>query len=400
MHSRHWHPRLWLARLVVAVAAVVVALFGVAAAVHAGTYSFTGTIPVTLTGSGVTVDILAGSSADTVDIQATTLRIQVAGGESLTLRYPGPTPGTLNNNAGLTACRNVGGNNDVVVTGPVTVTFTPDSSTQCVASSGGGGGGGGGVSSIAPYAAQSQPNGGETVDVGTAANILWSAGGSQVVSVRLSLSTDGGATYPVIIADNETNDGVYAWTVPDLPTTMARVKIEALVTGGTVGASDASDADFVIRKLPSTIVPAETITEDKNLLPPPEPVQPLCIGGSRIKGPLPAVYYCGMDGKRYVFPNQETYLSWYPDFKGVVLIDAAVLAKIPIGGNITYKPGSLVKVQTDPKVYAVSKGGLLRWIETEDAAVALYGTGWAKLVHDVPDVFFLNYVIGPPIVGP
>jgi hypothetical protein len=385
-----------MTRLFLAVGAVVVALLGVASAVHAGTYSFTGTIPVTLTGSGVTLEILAGSSADSVDIQASTLTVQVAGGESLTLRYPGPTPGTLTNGGGLTACNNVGGNNDVTVAGPRTVTFTPDSSTPC-APSGGGGGGGGGPAVVAPYAAVSQPNGGETVDVGSTVNVYWTAGGSQVGSVRLALSTDGGATYPTIISADEPNDGFYAWTVPDMPTTAARVRIEALVTGGAVGASDASNADFSIRKLPSTVVPAPTIAEDKNLQPPPVPAKPLCIGGSRIKGPLPAVYYCGMDGKRYVFPNQATYYSWYLDFKGVVALSADTLAKIPLGGNITFKPGTLVKVQTDPKVYVVSKGGLLRWVQTEAAAVALFGKGWAKLVHDVPDVFFVDYVIGPPI---
>lgn len=397
MQGKRWHPRVWLMRLLVALGAVVVTLLGIAGSVHAGTYTFSDAIPVTLTGSGITLQILAGSSADTVDIQATTLTVQVAGGETLTVRYPGPNPGTLNNASGISACNNVGGNNDVRVNGPATVTFTPDSSTQCVASSGGGGGGGGGSLAVAPYATLSQPNGGGTFDAGTTVNVYWSAGGSQVGAVRLSLSTDDGATYPTVIADNEANDGFYAWTVPDLPTAAARVRVEALVTGGTVGASDASDAPFAIRALPATVVPAETINEDKNL--PPPPVTPLCIGGTRIKGPLPAVYYCGTDGKRYVFPDQQTYFSWYPDFKGVVGIDAATLAKIRLGGNITYKPGSLVKIQTDPKVYVVSKGGLLRWVQTEQAARTLFGSGWAKLVRDVPEVFFLNYVIGPPIVS-
>jgi len=402
--SRYMHPRLWLKRLALSLGAVVLSLVGFSSATNAANYSFTDTIPVTLTGSGITLEIVAGSLADSIDINASSITITVAGGESLVLRYPSPA-GSLNNDRGLTTCNNVGGNNDVTVPGPITVTFTPDSTAACPVAAGGGGGGGGGGGTSAPSIFVVQPNGGQTLDAGTQVNIFWSTGGSSIGSVRLSLSTDGGATWPTIIAPNEANDGVFSWTVPDLATTRGRIKAEGLGTGGVLVASDVSDTDFTIRVLPATVVPAPTIDVDKNLTPPPAPA--LCLGGTRIKLPNDfnpatqadsAVYYCGKDGKRYVFPNQETYLSWYPDFTGIVIIAADILAQIPIGGNITFKPGSLVKVQTDPKVYVVSLGGVLRWIPTEAIAITLFGTSWAKLVHDVPDVFFLNYIIGAPMM--
>ena len=40
------------------------------------------------------------------------------------------------------------------------------------------------------------------------------------------------------------------------------------------------------------------------------------------KDGLSAVYYLGDDGKRYVFPNEATYKSWYSDFSGVVTISS------------------------------------------------------------------------------
>ncbi len=107
---------------------------------------------------------------------------------------------------------------------------------------------------------------------------------------------------------------------------------------------------------------------------------------------LSSVYYLGADGKRYVFPNEETYFSWYSDFSGVTTISQSELESYPLGANVTIRPGTdLVKITTDPKVYAVTPGGKLVYIASEAAAKALYGDNWAKRVVDVPDAFFTNY---------
>lgn len=111
-----------------------------------------------------------------------------------------------------------------------------------------------------------------------------------------------------------------------------------------------------------------------------------------------AVYYIGNDGKRYVFPTEKTYYTWYSDFSNVKEISATELASYVIGGNITYKPGiKMVKITTDPKVYTVSKGGTLREIASETVAKALYGATWNKQIDDVPDPFFINYKVGAKI---
>jgi len=113
---------------------------------------------------------------------------------------------------------------------------------------------------------------------------------------------------------------------------------------------------------------------------------------------LSSVYYLGADGKRYVFPNTETYMSWYSDFSGVVTIPASELQSYPLGGNVTMRPGTkLVKITTDPTVYAVEPNGTLRSIVSEANAIALYGTNWNKRIVDVPDAFFTNYTIAAPL---
>ena len=111
-----------------------------------------------------------------------------------------------------------------------------------------------------------------------------------------------------------------------------------------------------------------------------------------------AVYYLGKDGKRYVFPNSKIYATWYDDFSSVKTISASALASYTIGGNVNYRPGvRMVKITSDPKTYAVAKNGVFRWVKTEAAAKALYGTDWNKKIDDLSDAFFFNYSIGKEI---
>lgn len=113
-----------------------------------------------------------------------------------------------------------------------------------------------------------------------------------------------------------------------------------------------------------------------------------------------SVYYLGADGKRYVFPNSTTYFSWYSDFSGVITIPASELQSYPLGGNVTMRPGTkLVKITTDPKVYAVEPNGTLRYIQSEAQAAALYGTNWNTKIVDVPDAFFTNYTLGTALAN-
>jgi hypothetical protein len=143
-----------------------------------------------------------------------------------------------------------------------------------------------------------------------------------------------------------------------------------------------------------------TINQDKGLVANPNAASP-CASDSLIRtATSSSVYYCGANGKRYVFPNANTYSTWYKDFSTVKTITPEDMAAAPLGGNVTYRPGvKLVKINTDPKVYAVDRDGTLRWISSTAMAVKYYGTGWAKKVDDVPDAFFTNYKIGDPVTS-
>ena len=122
---------------------------------------------------------------------------------------------------------------------------------------------------------------------------------------------------------------------------------------------------------------------------------------SLVKGSGPAVYYFASDGNRYTFPNQNIFDSWNFSFDDVQGISDTDLAKIPLKGAITYRPGTrLVKLMTDPKVYAVEFGGIFRWIKTEEIANTLYGDNWATRVDDLSDAFFTHYSVGDTLESP
>jgi hypothetical protein len=194
-----------------------------------------------------------------------------------------------------------------------------------------------------------------------------------------------------------------SWTLTEGLGTKAVYAMFKSLTGDM---SSIVSAGIELVAIPST-PPAETppATTPPSTTPPPEettsgsltPVSGLAFG-NLIKGTSSTVYYYAKDGKRYIFPNFKTYFSWYANFSTVKKITDSQLGEIPRGNNITYRPGvKMVKIELDPKVYAVDVNGTLRWVKTEVLAKGLYGDDWAKKVDDLPEIFFLNYKIGTPI---
>jgi hypothetical protein len=86
------------------------------------------------------------------------------------------------------------------------------------------------------------PNGGESIQGGFPTMVTWTVGGGSVASsVRILLSTNGGNSFPTVLA-TAANDGSQAVTLPPTPTTTARIKIKAI---GNIF-FDISDDDFEI----------------------------------------------------------------------------------------------------------------------------------------------------------
>lgn len=101
--------------------------------------------------------------------------------------------------------------------------------------------------------AVSAPNTNETWFAGQSKTISWVVGGTNAngintANVKISLSTDGGQTFPTVLFASTPNDGSEAITVPAIDTVQARIKVEAV---GNVF-FDISNANFTINSAPAT----------------------------------------------------------------------------------------------------------------------------------------------------
>lgn len=80
-----------------------------------------------------------------------------------------------------------------------------------------------------PFAVTSQNVDGITWTQGTSQTITWNAGGTAVpatTTVNILLSTDGGLTFPTVLAAATANDGTQAITVPSVAFPFCRILIE------------------------------------------------------------------------------------------------------------------------------------------------------------------------------
>ncbi|WP_239097446.1 M12 family metallo-peptidase [Asanoa ferruginea] len=90
-----------------------------------------------------------------------------------------------------------------------------------------------------------------TVEGGTAQEVTWAVAGTDVApvnaaAVRVSLSVDGGATFPYVLAESTPNDGGESVTLPNVGTAHGRIRIEAV---GNIF-FDLNDADIAINAAP------------------------------------------------------------------------------------------------------------------------------------------------------
>jgi len=82
--------------------------------------------------------------------------------------------------------------------------------------------------SIGPFLVTSNLS--STYSGGSSQTVTWSVNGTSTATanVKISLSADGGYTFPFILAASTPNDGTEAVTLPNVSTTLARIKVEAV----------------------------------------------------------------------------------------------------------------------------------------------------------------------------
>ncbi len=95
--------------------------------------------------------------------------------------------------------------------------------------------------------AVTSPNGGESWTTGESHDITWSSAGA-VGSIAIDYSTDNGSSWTAVAA-GEANDGNFAWTVPDIPSTTCLVR----VSDEDGDPADQSDSAFTIAAFVETV---------------------------------------------------------------------------------------------------------------------------------------------------
>lgn len=109
------------------------------------------------------------------------------------------------------------------------------------------------ISAAAGPFAVTAPNTAVTWAPGSSQAITWSVNSTNAApvncaNVKISLSTDGGNTFPIVLLASTANDGTETITIPNNVTTQARVKIEAV---GNIF-YDISNTNFTISGTPPT----------------------------------------------------------------------------------------------------------------------------------------------------
>lgn len=105
---------------------------------------------------------------------------------------------------------------------------------------------------IGPFLVTS-PNTAVSYAGGSTQTVTWSNTTSSLsTNVKISLSTDGGLTYPTVIAASTPNDGSQAVTIPNTATTTARIKVEAVENYFF----DISNTNFTITTLVNQTAPS------------------------------------------------------------------------------------------------------------------------------------------------
>ncbi len=88
------------------------------------------------------------------------------------------------------------------------------------------------VATVGPFSVTA-PNTAVSWGGGTTQNVTWSVNSTNLApinctNVKISLSTDGGLTFPIVLAESTPNDGSHPIVVPNNISTSARIKIEAI----------------------------------------------------------------------------------------------------------------------------------------------------------------------------
>lgn len=108
-----------------------------------------------------------------------------------------------------------------------------------------------------------------------------------------------------------------------------------------------------------------------------------------------SIYYLDENFVRHPFWDANSFFTYADSFNEVVWVTDATLSTMTLGTPMLPNPGVvLVKIQSNPKVFAIDGDNVLRWVPDEATALSLYGSDWSNYVIDLEPTAFARYSIG------
>ncbi len=120
--------------------------------------------------------------------------------------------------------------------------------------------------------------------------------------------------------------------------------------------------------------------------------------GDLFQGTSSDVYFMGDDDKRHAFPNKDVFNSWFQTSTEIMTVADYQIAEIPLGENITLRPGKLVRVLNSLVLYVTDVGRKLRQIITE-ALMDSYRVRIDDVIYSLSPALVTNYKFGNPILS-
>ena len=224
---------------------------------------------------------------------------------------------------------------------------------------------------------------------------------SSVLAIPSSVVADGSSYSVIYVTVRDVSDGLLSGKTVTLSSSRGSADTISIVDGTT---NSSGQATFQVRSgttgtaTLTAVADGVTITQTTTVTF--TGTSALIYGDLFKETGSTAVYYYADNGKRYVFPTQAIYFSWYTGFSTIKTVSHSIITSVPFGGNVIAKPGTylvqFVSMDTpfrvlDSKVYVLTATGQLRWITSASTAASLYGADWEKKIIAVPEVYKTNY---------
>lgn len=76
------------------------------------------------------------------------------------------------------------------------------------------------------------------------------------------------------------------------------------------------------------------------------------------------VYYVDATGRRHAFPSEAVFQSWYLGETPIVTVPDWKISNIPLRQNVTFRPGTIVRLEKTEEYYKVAPHRMLKKLQT------------------------------------